>query len=775
MSTQHTPQKKSTPVRIDTPSPPQNVEEQSPFAESLSGTRDLSPDQIIHLQRTIGNQAVMRLIAQKANAATPSSTPLRNSQMGDDLQVDEDQRELTISEDVRGFAQPPPNEKSARNALNPQNIPFGESLLPLTQLDGNHSNHPSSPSQQMQIQRDDLTPRQQVDAALKSSNGGDVKDITDVTVATEDERIILIDKLLNHQRWFFGPRDGAKVEEIWNSFGGNLNRRAEANPELWKQTYDRGVEPIKLDTRELRFKLDVKDIAFDYLKQNEAFVRQQMEGMGLSQTPNAPVAAGNEKQNLAMQKAQKSADSIAELQKSKEDSKKILLGYAVKYHGGRGPSMPEEVLFTPFTPPPSSLEPPKVGPPVKTYAEVQKEYDKANDDINYFVSNDPLAAIVASQGSSAATKTFAGQTDPLKARAELQKAMVALSANIEKAKAMLGDQLDPLDLVPLHQQLFKGKVAAPKQGVDWSLFVNKTVATKFLADRDYKNAMAAMGFDIATQLMFLLAPLTGGASLFIELAAVAALAGEAKISADKFEALAAASKASAVPDTKMVGDEQVVRAKMIDDAATVAAAIAAMVTVTGIILRLRGGKSADPNAPADPDAPKPVDPNAPPTVEVPPNTVTFNGKPVAPTVTSFEAFHASGQTPAQVKSAGGFLRGGKNLDLLDHLTEKHLSGNPDPNTGLISTTENMEFARQRSVQYGDPHIYKVSGGEGWRGNQVWAERGSEFGSFPYAGESEITCRGIRWDKVEGWYTPTEGGKAGNVRLGEFTPNPDFKP
>ncbi len=163
----------------------------------------------------------------------------------------------------------------------------------------------------------------------------------------------------------------------------------------------------------------------------------------------------------------------------------------------------------------------------------------------------------------------------------------------------------------------------------------------------------------------------------------------------------------------------------------------------------------------------------PPTF-VEPEVVMFNGKPIPPTFSKWEGFHASGLTPAQVEKAGGLIPPGKNLDLVDHITAKNITGKADLGDGLIATTSNMEFAGKYSTRFGEPHVYKVSGVEGWDAEKIWQQQGGA-GKFAYAGEAEVSTRSVPIEKIEGWYEVKEGIKAGSYRLGEFHPNPKFKP
>src|SRR5689334_19959047 len=126
-----------------------------------------------------------------------------------------------------GTSSPP---RTAAHVSDQAAHPVGHGLLFLQRSAGNRAT-----AGLVQVQRTPGTAvaggRAEVETALRTHDVGDVKAITDVNVATDDEKIQLIEILLQ-QRWV-GPRDEYKLEELWGSFGDRLGDRVRANQALW--------------------------------------------------------------------------------------------------------------------------------------------------------------------------------------------------------------------------------------------------------------------------------------------------------------------------------------------------------------------------------------------------------------------------------------------------------------------------------------------------------------------------------------------------------------
>jgi hypothetical protein len=215
-------------------------------------------------------------------------------------------------------------------------------------------------------------------------------------------------------------------------------------------------------------------------------------------------------------------------------------------------------------------------PQIKTtpYQEVKTRYDAATEQITRFQALYPALYAVSREGVSAATAAFAGKASPAQARKELGSAMRKLLHDIEVTQKKVDEgKPDPLDLTPIHAQLYAG-MKGPGSAVDWSDTLPKWVAKKLTVDHDFKKVLKELLLDTAAQAAFLLAPLTGGASIFVMLAGLAVTGVKAYKSAEEYENLARASKTSMVPGTELVTLGQVERAKMMMEADQVALALA---------------------------------------------------------------------------------------------------------------------------------------------------------------------------------------------------------
>src|SRR5262249_46584536 len=145
------------------------------------------------------------------------------------------------------------------------------------------------------------------------------------------------------------------------------------------------------------------------------------------------------------------------------------------------------------------------------------QYEAASEAIRGYLELYPALYAVSRAANSEATGTFAAIADPKEARKQLGEQMRALIADIEGTQAKLdsGD-LDPLDLTPIHDQLFGGVKGG--SGVDWTAALPQHIAKDMVSDHQFAQALESLGLQTAAAALFMLAPFTGGASLFVMLA-----------------------------------------------------------------------------------------------------------------------------------------------------------------------------------------------------------------------------------------------------------------
>jgi hypothetical protein len=210
-----------------------------------------------------------------------------------------------------------------------------------------------------------------------------------------------------------------------------------------------------------------------------------------------------------------------------------------------------------------------------------------------FLKQFPALYGVSREGSSELTQKFAGQESPEKARAFMGKGLEGLRADINKAMGFLDPKdgtLNPLDLGPIAEGLRSGtrKPAGKADAdIDWSGPLGSLAAKEALRDHDLSKALKTMGYNLATEALFMLAPFSGGASLFVAMAGVGIQGAKANASAEEFEAMSTAAKTAIDPDKDIASEKEVSQAQLEMQADQTALALAALtaagVAATGLI------------------------------------------------------------------------------------------------------------------------------------------------------------------------------------------------
>lgn len=454
-------------------------------------------------------------------------------------------------------------------------------------------NHPGSPALAgiWPFDTDTRTTRQRIDEALRSGDPDDVKDIDNVALATVDERLRLLHILVD--QWWAGNSDEAKMEQIWASFGPDVRTIAGRDGlALWHACIDKGADLEDLpQVEELRraFIYDVTRLARDYLVQNRRSVEAEIARYGLAPGAGAPAPPSPEQRQQVMD-LQQVAASAAILQHVQEQARATPVGYNMEMlsppptaNAWTTPPMPIWIpaLFDPNRPPDITEAPgfPAVHVEsereVRPYEPIHKAYADVTVTLATILRGYPAIFAVIRQNSAAATERFASM-DPTAARAELATGLQAVLTSIRSAWAKLGDDLDPLDLTPLHEQLFSGQRGAT--GTDWTGVLARHIAQQEVKDHQFNLALQVMGLQLASQALFLLAPFSGGttAALAVMLGGVAIAGVQWSMSESHYLALADAAGAAATPGTEMVRPEQVAAAEAAHMADTVALALAVL-------------------------------------------------------------------------------------------------------------------------------------------------------------------------------------------------------
>jgi hypothetical protein len=458
-----------------------------------------------------------------------------------------------------------------------------------------------------------LADRKFIDDALKSKDVEDVKHIRNFGLASEEEKFTLIGILLD-QTWV-GPYDEYALEAIWGSFGDRLIKVASAHLELWNNCIERGAELNDLPAvkkLEGQFQADVRTIVTGYLFQNRQFVTTEMDRLGIPADEKTNVPTPTLDQTEEVRKMQVAATEVAKLQKAQEESRNIIVGFEPNPHRfepnlwGNDPNVPKQsddspnfipTFFNPYAekPPldsnpddrlPTALGLPSSNVTVTSYIKVKDAYDAATKSITDYLHFYPALYAISREGKSATTSTFAGTDSPVQAREQIGIAMRKLFHDIgETQKKLDEEKLDPLDLTPIHDQVLFGGMKG-SSGTDWKDFLPNSVATALVKKHEFTKVLIDLGLQTAAAALFMLAPLTGGASLYVMLAGLAVSGFKLNISTQQYEAVSLAAKTSAVPGTELVTPGHVDESKMAMEADQVAFTLAALAVGTAAAIKL---------------------------------------------------------------------------------------------------------------------------------------------------------------------------------------------
>ncbi|WP_329101368.1 hypothetical protein OG792_20875 [Micromonospora sp. NBC_01699] len=156
---------------------------------------------------------------------------------------------------------------------------------------------------------------------------------------------------------------------------------------------------------------------------------------------------------------------MANLQRAQEAAREARVGWRIGDGGDVDPDwigrlVKYQVPFRPGETPPMTEEPSDLPNgdvllyPAVSFAEVQQRYDEASWAITRLNVASPALFGLARDGSSEATGAFAADPDAGRARDRAAGPLRRVLADISATRASLGDDLDPLDLTPLHRQLY---------------------------------------------------------------------------------------------------------------------------------------------------------------------------------------------------------------------------------------------------------------------------------------------------------------------------------
>jgi hypothetical protein len=412
-------------------------------------------------------------------------------------------------------------------------------------------------------------------------------------------QLLSIVNIITTEGWV-SEREEHILEEAWTSFGAE-KALSETSYDLWKACEKRGADPKSVPwLNKLRtcFVPDVIRLAKQHLGTNAELVGAEMSRFGLPTEEGTPAAAPTRDQSDELHRMQEAAKTVADAQEEQELARSVYVGYSIDYPPPDGKAAWVPVTFDPFNPPQRTDPPPQPDPNdpspmkyktpvvkfVKTapYRDLYDAYDAASQGIRKLVTIFPMLYGVSRHGRSADTRGFGDAADPVQARTQLGAALRQLLADINRAKGLLGGDLNPLDLRPVQHQLYAGVKTKEQEG-DWSKQFAQSIAAEQVKDHSESEALKALGLEALSQMAFLLSSAVPGAGgLALMFVGLAATDVKAHISDTQYQAMATAAKTAVAPDTELVDPADLDRVKAIRDADQVALALAALNTAAAV-------------------------------------------------------------------------------------------------------------------------------------------------------------------------------------------------
>lgn len=147
--------------------------------------------------------------------------------------------------------------------------------------------------------------------------------------------------------------------------------------------------------------------------------------------------------------------------------------------------------------------------------------------------------------------------------------------------------------------------------------------------------------------------------------------------------------------------------------------------------------------------------------DVPPQFRTSGAEP---------AFRGTRTTPEQLAAQGGFTREASagvqpaRLSLEQHVNP---SGTLNAYDQWVSTSSSPQAALHPMYSGVSGYVYEIGMSGGVDVNKL-------FGAVQHGIEREVTYNNVPWSKIKGWYK-VEGEFGPDRGLGQFVPNPDYKP
>jgi hypothetical protein len=455
------------------------------------------------------------------------------------------------------------------------------------------------------VQRADEKQRQEqlVQDGVKGDTDAIVA-ITDFSTVSDVDRLTMV-FYLTDQLWV-GSKSEKALERIWTSFGTRFGEVAAANMRRWNESVHRHSDlPSNLPEAKkvyTSFADDTAAVARGYLDQNMTFAIKESERLGVAPgTPDKPAT------DAEVNELQIAAAEVAKLQIAQNAARKSWVGWTEEPRPGSGENehYVRPAQFAPGQRPAvtdlaalpgtvyvylDDLEAgadwkrvdPSSQPALQRWIKPFDDMDKADADagaaLTGWLTRNPALAAVAIGGADV-TSAFASAKGAADAKKLLAEGFATLRKNITDTQNKLRDKdLDPLDLTPIHEKLLAKAIPA-QSNVDWAAPFPKAIAQQQTRSHDISRALRTLLLQKIAEMAFLLAPLTGGASLVAVLAVgTTATGANLVLDAQRYAALSSAKGAGAQPGTELVSGAAVdeAEAAVVSDAIAFALAALAM-------------------------------------------------------------------------------------------------------------------------------------------------------------------------------------------------------
>ncbi len=382
---------------------------------------------------------------------------------------------------------------------------------------------------------------------------------------------------------------GDALPRLWDSFGGGLDAAAVAHPDEWTQSMKRYPAAMRqsreVRTLEAAFALDVRDVAWAYLRENDQVVTNEMRRLGIPDA-EGKVAAPSAAQADELRRTQEAAAKLAEAQARREDLRRTEIAFHRKFVEKGGQTLPEggvenleeiyePVLFDPDASFSAADQPTDYVPGLRTWADTYAQHVALTRVIEACFTAHPSLYALSRADNSGAKAGGAAAASPDQARTTLGDELRTVRQNIAKAHDLVPSLA--LQMTPIHDQLLKDSVGAHVSlKRNWSSVFHKPLGDDVVAQQQpgpWWQQLGVMALEGAAFVVVGLA--TGG------IGPVLLAGGQAAISVGRYQALETLSRSNVTPETEMIKDGEVN-----------AAAVAAVINVAMTFLAALGAARA---------------------------------------------------------------------------------------------------------------------------------------------------------------------------------------